>query len=68
MQEAVNVLKATVPELKGRFPKDSDEDVPVPKLTDVAEWNEKLGLKLRTPEETFGDAAREMLRLEKVMG
>jgi hypothetical protein len=54
--------------LKGRFPKDNDEATPVPKLSDVEEWNEKLGLKLRTPEETFGDAARELLRLEKAMG
>ena len=63
---AVNALK-TVPESKGRLPKDNDEATPVPKFSDVEEWNEKLGLKLRTPEETFGDAAREMLRLEKVM-
>jgi hypothetical protein len=63
---AVDALK-TVPELKDRLPKDNDEVVPVPKFSDVAEWNKKLGLKLRTPEETFGDAAREILRLEKMM-
>lgn len=38
------------------------------KLEDVESWNEKLGLKPRTPEETFGDAARKILELEKSLG
>ena len=63
-QLAVDALK-TVPELKGRLPKDSDEVPRKVVFSDVEEWNEKLGLKLRTPEETFGDAARRILELEK---
>jgi hypothetical protein len=64
---AVNALK-TVPELKGRLPKENDEVTPVPNFSDVKDWwNVKLGLELRTPEETFGDAAKEILRLEKVL-
>ena len=31
----------------------------------VRAWNEKLGLKLGTMEETFGDAARRILELKK---
>ncbi|KAH6664416.1 hypothetical protein B0J14DRAFT_493555 [Halenospora varia] len=65
-QIAVNALKK-VPELEGRLPKDGDEVEKVVKFGDVVEWNEKLGLKLRTPEETFGDAARKILELEKVL-
>ena len=65
-QLAVNALK-TVPELEGRLPKDNDEVTPVPKFSDVKDWNKKLGLELRTPEETFGDAAKEILRLEKTL-
>lgn len=63
-QSAVNALK-TLPELEGRLPKDNDEVTPVVKFGDVKEWNEKLGLKVRTAEETFGDAARKLLELEK---
>jgi hypothetical protein len=37
-------------------------------MGDVDSWNEKLGLKLRTPQETFGDAARRMLELEREFG
>jgi hypothetical protein len=54
-----------VPELEGRLPKDGDEVEKTVKFSDVEEWNEKLGLKVRTPEETFGDAARRILELEK---
>lgn len=63
-QLAVDVLK-TIPELKGRLPRDNDEDTPTVKFGDVKEWNEKLGLTLRTPEETFGDFVRRLLVLEK---
>jgi len=63
-QLAVDALKA-VPELKGRLPKDNDEVTSALTLSDVKGWNEKLGLKLRTSVETFGDAAREILKLEK---
>jgi hypothetical protein len=63
-QLAVNALK-TFPELEGRLPKGNDKNTPVPKFGDVNQWNEKLGLVARTPEETFGDAARKILELEK---
>ncbi|CZR56737.1 related to flavonol reductase/cinnamoyl-CoA reductase [Phialocephala subalpina] len=63
-QIAVDALKS-VPELKGRLPKDGDEVEKVARFDDVEEWNGKLGLKLRTEEETFGDAARRILELEK---
>lgn len=63
-QIAVNALK-TVPELEGRLPRDNDEVTTVVKFGDVKEWNEKLGLKIRTAEETFGDAARKIVELEK---
>lgn len=64
---AVNCLKA-IPELRGRLPKDNDEVPPYVQLGDVHEWNQKLGLKVRTPEETFGDVARRMLELEAKFG
>ncbi|EHK96260.1 putative uncharacterized oxidoreductase [Glarea lozoyensis 74030] len=66
-QLAVDSLKK-VPEVASRLPKDGSE---VPKkfvITDVEKWNEALGLKLRTAEETFGDAARKILELEKILG
>jgi hypothetical protein len=63
-QLAVDALK-TLPELDGRLPKDGDEVPKVLKAKDVGEWNEKLGLKLRTAQETFGDAAKRILELEK---
>jgi nucleoside-diphosphate-sugar epimerase len=66
-QIAVDALK-TVPELKERLPKDGDEVTPTAAFEDVQEWNEKLGLVVRTPEETFGDAARRILELEKILG
>jgi hypothetical protein len=59
-QIAVNALKL-VPELKGRLPRDGDEVEKSARFEDVEEWNAKLGLKLRTTEETFGDAARRIL-------
>ncbi len=37
-------------------------------MGDVESWNAKLGLKIRTPEETFGDAARRILELEEKLG
>jgi len=63
-QIAVNALKL-LPELERRLPKDGDEVEKTVKFSDVEEWNEKLGLKVRTPEETFGDAAKKILALEK---
>jgi len=66
-QIAVNALKL-VPELKGRLPKDGDEVEKIARFEDVEEWNNKLGLELRTAEETFGDAARRILELERVLG
>jgi hypothetical protein len=63
-QIAVDALK-TVPELAGKLPKDSGEVAKEVRFGDVEAWNEKLGLtKLRTAEETFRDAAREILKLE----
>jgi nucleoside-diphosphate-sugar epimerase len=68
-QLAVDVLK-TIPELKGRLPKDPEtaETVPVVRMGDVDEWNRKLGLKLRTAQETFEDGARKLLELEEKLG
>jgi hypothetical protein len=63
-QIAVNALKL-VPELKGRLPMDGDEVEKSARFEDVEEWNAKLGLKLRTTEEAFGDAARRILELER---
>jgi len=54
-----------LPELEGRLPKDGDEVEKTVQFSDVREWNEKLGLKIRTPEETLGNAARRILVLEK---
>lgn len=47
------------------MPRDNDEVTPVAQFGDVNDWNEKLGLQLRTPDQTFGDAARAILELEK---
>lgn len=66
-QMAVDTLKG-LPELKGRLPKDGDEANRTVLFGDVEEWNKKLGMKLRTAEETFGDAARKLLELEKTLG
>jgi hypothetical protein len=66
-QLAVDALKG-IPELKGRLPKDSGEVTREVVFGDVEEWNEKLGLQLRSAEETFGDAARRILELEKKFG
>jgi len=63
-QLAVNALK-NVHELVGRLPKDNDEAPPVAQFGDVKDWNEKLKLQLRTPDQTFGDTARTILELEK---
>jgi len=66
-QLAVDSLKS-IPELAGRLPKDNDEVPPKVQMGDVESWNEKLGLKLSTPQETFGDAARRLLVLEAEFG
>ena len=66
-QLAVDTLKK-IPEVASRLPKDGDEVPRIVKFADVQKWNEALGLKLRTAEETFGDAARRILELEKSLG
>lgn len=66
-QIAIDVLKG-IPELEKRLPRDNKIEVPEIVMNDVLEWNMKLGLKLRSPEETFGDAARKILELESVFG
>ncbi|KAF4634262.1 hypothetical protein G7Y89_g3840 [Cudoniella acicularis] len=63
-QLAVNALK-NVHQLAGRLPKDNGEVTPVAQFGDVKEWNQKLNLQLRAPDQTFGDAARTVLELEK---
>ncbi|CZT13810.1 related to flavonol reductase/cinnamoyl-CoA reductase [Rhynchosporium graminicola] len=63
-QIAVDALK-TLPELKDRLPKDGNEAEKPLRMDDVLRWNEKLGLKPRTALQTFGDAARRLLELEK---
>ena len=65
-QIAVNALR-TVTEIGGRLPKDNQEVVPVVKFGDVKEWNEKIGLVVRTAQETFGDGAKRILELEKIL-
>ncbi|KAL2062619.1 hypothetical protein VTL71DRAFT_5691 [Oculimacula yallundae] len=65
-QIAVNALKL-IPELKERLPKDGSEVEKVLKMDDVLEWNEKLGLVPRSPEETFGDSAKRLLELERTL-
>jgi nucleoside-diphosphate-sugar epimerase len=72
----VRVLRAlpefSSPAMAARLPRDPDvpEVVTRVNMGDVESWNEKLGLqgKLRTPEETFGDAARKILELEAKLG
>jgi hypothetical protein len=66
-QLAINVLKG-IPELKGRLPRDSGEVEREVGFWDVEEWNGKLDLVPRSAEETFGDAARRLLELEKKLG
>ena len=54
-----------IPELEGRVvAKDLDESQPVLQL-DVSETERVFGKPSRTPEVTFGDAARRILELEK---
>lgn len=60
--------KNTVPELKGRLPKDTGKDdksrLSIPRFN-VNEGNEILGLNIRSAEETFGDVAKRIIELEK---
>ncbi|KAF1997641.1 NAD(P)-binding protein [Amniculicola lignicola CBS 123094] len=60
------LAETSLPELKGRFPKDTGKDTNItyPRIR-AEEGNEVLGMKLRTAEETFGDLARKVLELEK---
>ena len=58
-----------IPALKGRLPEDTGKDVGVvPVRMEAGEGNEVLGLTLRSMQETFGDAARKVLELEKTFG
>lgn len=56
-------------ELEGRLPKESGEDANVvfPRI-EAKEGNEVFGITFRTAEETFGDAAKSILELEKRFG
>lgn len=63
-QLAVNALK-NMKDLEGRLPKDNDEVTPIAKFGDVKEWNENLGLQLKSADQTFGDTAKTILELEK---
>jgi uncharacterized protein YbjT (DUF2867 family) len=58
--------KGTLPELKGRLPKDTGKDngVTLPRIG-ADEGNEILEMKFRSAEETFGDLAKKVLELEK---
>jgi hypothetical protein len=56
-QLAANILKG-IPELKEKFLGNSVEVEREAIFRDVEEWNEKLGLRLRSAEGTFGDSAR----------
>jgi hypothetical protein len=55
-------------ELEGRLPKDGDWPDKNITFGDVEDWNKKLGLKIRTEFETFGDTAKRLLELEKELG
>ena len=54
------------PDFKNRLPKDTgkDTDLSLPKIG-AEEGNTILNLKLRDPEETFGDLVKKVLELEK---
>ncbi|RDW68196.1 hypothetical protein BP5796_08853 [Coleophoma crateriformis] len=54
-------------EFQGKLPEDSGEKVGKVNFTDVAEWNEALGLNLRTPYQTFGETALFLQNLETEM-
>jgi uncharacterized protein YbjT (DUF2867 family) len=59
----------TLPELKGRLPKDTGKDVDLSLARIGAEeGNEVLKMKFRSAEETFGDLAKKVLELEKKKG
>ena len=63
-QIAIDALQS-VKELEGRFPKPKEYPASVITFGDVEVWNKTLGLDIRSDEETFGDAARRLLELEK---
>ncbi|KAG9234404.1 hypothetical protein BJ875DRAFT_376469 [Amylocarpus encephaloides] len=65
-QIAVDALKK-VEGLEGRLPKDGEEAEKVVNFGDVEAWNGKIGLVPRSPETTFGDAARRILELETLL-
>lgn len=62
------VEKGELPELKGRLPKDTGNDIKtglsLPRFA-ANEGNEVLGLTIRSVEETFGDLAKKIVELEK---
>lgn len=64
-QIAINAIKG-IKELEGRLAKPKEYPDSVITFGDVEVWNNILGLKIRSEEETFGDSAKRLLELEKV--
>jgi len=62
---AVHVV-AQLPEIASRVPKDSGENPPLFQA-EVEPGNEILHMSYRTKEQTFQDAARKILELEKAL-
>ena len=65
-QRIVDTLKG-LPEVADHLPKDSGE-TPTPARIEVEPIQEALSLSYRTIEQTFFDAARKILQLEKELG
>jgi nucleoside-diphosphate-sugar epimerase len=61
-QEIADILK-TVPGVKDRLAKDSHEKPPIPKLDMAA--TDVFGIKWRSKQQTFTDAAKGILEIEK---
>jgi hypothetical protein len=61
--KAVHIV-AKIPEIAPRVPKESGED-PLVFQADTAETDRILSMKYRSADETFVDAAKEILALEK---
>lgn len=63
---ALTHVLAKLPELQGRLPAESGENLKVtPADIDASEGNEALGMTLRTVEETIFDSAKKLLELER---
>jgi hypothetical protein len=60
--------ESEIPELKGRLPAPSDEakGLVIPQIK--AEAGNAVAGPLRSAKETFGDAAKRLLELEKILG